>query len=77
MNLLNFPILLFLPKKTVIGPLKKFKFLITAWLESLTESGMYVNQSLRYLKKDVQQVRKRLTRVSKKNLIDEIYTKNK
>ena len=40
MNLLNFPILLFLPKKTVIGPLKKFKFLITAWLESLTLSTL-------------------------------------
>ena len=45
--------------------------------KDLTESGMYVNQSLRYLKKDVQQVRERLTRVSEKNLIDEIYTKNK
>ena len=45
--------------------------------KDLTEPGMYVNQSLRYLKKDVQQVRERLTRVHEKHLIEEIYTKNK
>jgi acetyltransferase-like isoleucine patch superfamily enzyme len=45
--------------------------------KDLNESGMYVNQSLRYLKKDAQEVRERLTRVSEKNLTEEIYTKNR
>ena len=43
--------------------------------KDLTEAGMYVNQSLRYLKTDIEEVRERLTQVSDKNLIEEVYTK--
>ena len=45
--------------------------------KDLTEPGMYVNQSLRYIKTDIEKTKLKLTRVTGENLIEEVYTKGK
>ncbi len=45
--------------------------------KDLTESGMYVNQSLRYIDTDIHKVKEKLVKVEDKSLIEEVYIKRK
>lgn len=44
--------------------------------KNLTEPGMYVSQGLRYLKKDINDVKDNLTRVPDEKVLEEVYIKN-
>lgn len=43
--------------------------------KSLLEPGMYVSQPLRYISKDYEQTKSKLTRVKSDNLVEEVYEK--
>jgi acetyltransferase-like isoleucine patch superfamily enzyme len=44
--------------------------------KDLNESGMYVNQSLRFLKKDIHSVKQNMTEIKGENLIEKVYIKS-
>lgn len=44
--------------------------------KDLNESGMYVNQSLRFLKKDIHSVKQKMTEIKGENLIEKVYIKS-
>jgi acetyltransferase-like isoleucine patch superfamily enzyme len=44
--------------------------------KDLNEPGMYVNQSLRFLKKDIHSVKQKMTEIKGENLIEKVYIKS-
>lgn len=45
--------------------------------KSLTKSGMYVNQPLRYVASDINEIRSKYSKVTTEKLIEEVYTKER
>lgn len=45
--------------------------------KSLTKSGMYVNQPLRFVESDIENVRTKYVKIEDKALAEEVYTKNR
>lgn len=48
----------------------------SALSKNLTESGMYVNQSLRHIPKHIDTIRERLVKVDDDHLVEDVYKKN-